>query len=366
MLATKPFSLPLQVSHKAAPVSVQLRKTSTKHDLGLQSRVPRCRLVRASGGKLSPSSSLDAGFSSSIITPKRNWSLKAAAAAATTDDNGGLGAAIKAIKSAIMLWCVNVYLNLFGGEKGLSFLVQKAFPSKMRSIFAGLYECYKQQVIKSFSGDVQKASVKTALIFREMIRAYAGQLLGTPFTFPSYHQAIREGSIDYFQLGNDYVGTLINYDQSVLGQKARWDDVEKKINAGENVILLANHQSEADAAFIPLLTEKTHPGLGEKVIYVAGGRVVDDIMSKPFSMGRNLLCVNSKKHMMEGDRTAKMRQNIRTLKEMERLLKAGGALIWIAPSGGRDRRSEDGILVPDNFDPGLQISPFEGGAAFVA
>lgn len=353
MLATKPISLPLhaQVSQKAVPVSVQLKKRRSEYSFVLQSRVPRCRLARASGGKLSPSCSLDAGFTSPNIRPKRNWSLTAATADATTDNNGGLGAAIKAIKSSIMLWCVNVYLNLFGGEKGLNFLVQRGFPSKMRSIFAGLYECYKQQVIKSLSGNVQKASEKTARIFREMIRAYAGQLLGTPYIFPSYHQAIREGSIDYFQLGNDYVGTLINYDQSVLGQKARWDDVEKKINAGENVILLANHQSEADAAFIPLLTEKSHPGLGEKVIYVAGGRVVDDIMSKPFSMGRNLLCVNSKKHMMEGDRSAKMRQNIRTLKEMERLLQAGGALIWIAPSGGRDRRSPDGTLVPDPFDP---------------
>lgn len=51
-------------------------------------------------------------------------------------------------------------------------------------------------------------------------------------------------------------------------------------------------------------------------------------------------------------RSKKMRANIKTLKEMEKLLKAGGTLLWIAPSGGRDRKSADGVLSPDPFDPG--------------
>jgi glycerol-3-phosphate O-acyltransferase len=63
------------------------------------------------------------------------------------------------------------------------------------------------------------------------------------------------------------------------------------------VVLMGNHQSEGDAAFIPLLTEVSHPGLGEQVTYVAGDRVVTDLLCKPFSMGKNLLCVHSKKHM---------------------------------------------------------------------
>lgn len=46
-----------------------------------------------------------------------------------------------------------------------------------------------------------------------------------------------------------------------------------------------------------------------------------------------------------------MKQNLSTLKEMQNLLNAGGVLIWIAPAGGRDRRKQDGTLVPDNFDP---------------
>ena len=31
---------------------------------------------------------------------------------------------------------------------------------------------------------------------------------------------------------------------------------------------------------------------------MAGDRVINDLLAKPFSMGKNLLCVNSKKHMV--------------------------------------------------------------------
>ena len=67
-----------------------------------------------------------------------------------------------------------------------------------------------------------------------------------------------------------------------------------------------------------------------------------------------MLCVHSKKHMNDDPalKSAKMKQNLNTVKEMGKLLKKGGMLIWIAPAGGRDRRNtETGELVPDKFDP---------------
>ena len=133
----------------------------------------------------------------------------------------------------------------------------------------------------------------------------------------------------------------------------RWTTIQSQIDSGENVILFANHQSEGDAAFIPLFTEVTHPGLGQRVTYVAGDRVVSDLLAKPFSMGKDLLCVHSKKHMNDNpeEKSKKMKQNLATVKEMQRLLNKGGMLIWIAPAGGRDRRQADGTLRPDKFDP---------------
>jgi len=201
-------------------------------------------------------------------------------------------------------------------------------------------------------GDEDRASKAVTSIFKDMIKAYAEQLLGTPYSFPSYHRAIR-APFDYYQMANAYIGSLIDFDRSILRNYSRWSVIQAQLQAGENVILLGNHQSEGDAAFIPLLTEVSHPGLGEKVIYVAGGRVVSDILAKPFSMGKNLLCVVSKKHMGEdpSEKAASMKQNLATLKEMQTLLNKGGALIWIAPAGGRDRRKPDGTLIPDEFDP---------------
>lgn len=243
-----------------------------------------------------------------------------------------------------------IMIDIAPGEPGLR-LLSSLFPGKIRSTFMGLMDSYKEQMLIA-TGDEARASRATTIIFKDMVKAYAGQLLGDPYQFPSYHRAIRS-PFDYFQMANMYIGSLIDFQCSILRHPERWSIIQSQIEKGENVILLANHQSEGDAAFIPLLTEVTHPGLGQKVTYVAGDRVVTDLLAKPFSMGKDLLCVHSKKHMNDipEEKSNKMKQNLSTVKEMQRLLNKGGMLIWIAPAGGRDRRQTDGTLIPGNFDP---------------
>jgi len=120
-------------------------------------------------------------------------------------------------------------------------------------------------------------------------------------------------------------------------------------------VLLANHQTEADPAVFALLLEAKFPGLATDVIYVAGDRVVTDPLCKPFSMGRNLFCVHSKKHMGDDPevKAEKMATNRKTLRAMQNALNEGGKLLWIAPSGGRDRAIDPktGENIPDPFDP---------------
>lgn len=120
-------------------------------------------------------------------------------------------------------------------------------------------------------------------------------------------------------------------------------------------MLLANHQTEADPAVWALLLESRFPALATEVAYVAGDRVVTDPMCIPFSMGRNLFCVHSKKHMddipeLKAEKAAMNRQ---TLRSMSKELSKGGVLLWIAPSGGRDRAisADTGETVPDPLDP---------------
>ena len=59
-------------------------------------------------------------------------------------------------------------------------------------------------------------------------------------------------------------------------------------------------------------------------------------------MGRNLFCVHSKKHLDDVPelKAERMATNRRTLKAMQTGLNEGGKLLWIAPSGGRDRSEE--------------------------
>lgn len=159
-----------------------------------------------------------------------------------------------------------------------------------------------------------------------------------PYTFPSFHQRILE-PYNYFEFGQRYVGTLIDFENSALGHRERWDHAAELLAQGHNVILLANHQTEADPGVFAHMLMSTQPGMAQNVIYVAGDRVVTDPLSKPFSMGRNLFCVHSKKHLDDIPelKASKMDTNRKTLVAMQRALNQGGTLIWIAPSGGRDR-----------------------------
>lgn len=176
-----------------------------------------------------------------------------------------------------------------------------------------------------------------------------------PFEFSPYHKAIRE-PFDYFVFGQEYIRPLIDFRTSYVGNLPLFSEMEEKLHQGENIILMSNHQTEADPAVIALLLESTNPRLAENLIYVAGDRVVTDPLCKPFSMGRNLLCVYSKKHMNDDPKLVEMkkRANTRSLKEMALLLRGGSKIIWIAPSGGRDR--------PDPVTKEWSPAPFDTSA----
>lgn len=86
-----------------------------------------------------------------------------------------------------------------------------------------------------------------------------------------------------------------------------------------------------------LLLEKTHPQLATDVIYVAGDRVVTDPLCKPFSMGRNLFCVHSKKRMDDQPelKAEKQRTNRRTVVEMGKALREVRVLLASADISSR-------------------------------
>ena len=102
-----------------------------------------------------------------------------------------------------------------------------------------------------------------------------------------------------------------------------------------------------------LLLQDHYPMLAEEMIFVAGHRVVTDPFAIPFSMGRNLLCIFSKKHIDNPPEKKHSKQihNKRTMQKMSELLSEGGHSIYVAPSGGRDRMEKNGEIKVAPFDP---------------
>jgi len=186
----------------------------------------------------------------------------------------------------------------------------------------------------------------------EFFLTFVEEQLKTPYSFEPLHQAIRK-PIDYYQFGLDFIKPLIVLKDSTVLNLEVVDEIEKHLQNKENVILLANHQTEPDPQAISILLEKTHPRLAEEMIFVAGHRVTTDPLCIPFSMGRNLLCIYSKKYITHPpEKTAeKQLHNQRTMMCMKELLKEGGKCIYVAPSGGRDRLNSDGIIEIAKFDP---------------
>ncbi|XP_064952033.1 glycerol-3-phosphate acyltransferase, chloroplastic-like isoform X6 [Musa acuminata AAA Group] len=237
-------------------------------------------------------------------------------------------------------------------EELLSCIRKKVEAGKLSSDIATrleeLFYNYRNAVMQS--GD----SSASEIILSNMAVAFDCILLDVenPFNFSPYHKAVRE-PFDYYMFGQNYFHPLVDFRTSYIGNLSLFFDMEKKLKQGHNIVLFSNHQTEADPPLIALLLERTNPYLAEKLVFVAGDRVITDPLSKPFSMGRNLICVYSKKHMHDVPELVEMkrRANTRSLKEMALLLRGGSQIIWIAPSGGRDRPDPlTGKWHPASFD----------------
>ncbi|KAK9928048.1 hypothetical protein M0R45_025202 [Rubus argutus] len=247
------------------------------------------------------------------------------------------------------------FLNVTSEEELLSAIRLETeagrLPSNLASGMEELYQNYKNAILQS--GNPKADEVVLSNMTAALDRIFLD--IEDPFVFSPYHKALRE-PFDYYMFGQNYIRPLVDFRNSYVGNISVFYDMEEKLRQGHNIILISNHQTEADPAVIALLLETTNPHLAEKMTYIAGDRVVTDPLCKPFSIGRNLICVYSKKHMNDVPELAEMKRkaNTRSLKEMALLLRGGSQIIWIAPSGGRDR--------PDPVTGEWYPAPFDASA----
>lgn len=325
---------------------------------GTFTRSPFLLSLKSSSSSFLPFQRLQLFRSTSKRTTSRNFScvflsLKAKAMAEIVQDKeSGVVAAGSGGGGKPEVEHSRTFLEARSEQELLSGIRKEVEAGKLPpNVAAGMevfYQNYRNAVFES--GDPAALEI----VLSNMAVAFDRMLLDVedPFVFQPYHKALRE-PFDYYMFGQNYIRPLIDFKNSYVGNLSLFYEIEEKLNQGHNVVLISNHQTEADPAVIALLLEKTNPHVAESLIYVAGDRVITDPLCKPFSMGRNLLCVYSKKRMFDVPELVQMKRtaNIRSLKEMALLLRGGSKIIWIAPSGGRDR--------PDPLTQERHPAPFD-------
>ncbi len=224
--------------------------------------------------------------------------------------------------------------------------LEASIPEKYREILRQFYKDYIAAAIAS--GEPLPVATAPLVHFLKLV----AEQVAHPYIFPAYHQKVRK-PFDYYQFSIDFILPFVDQERSRVLGLDHLDTISEQLRRGENVILLSNHQTEPDPQLISILLEKTHPAIAEKIIYVAGERVVTDPLAVPFSMGCDLLSIYSKRYIDHPPelKAKKLLHNKNTMEMMSRLLQEGEKIIYVAPSGGRDRRNAEGVVEIAPFDP---------------
>ncbi|XAR70671.1 Glycerol-3-phosphate 1-O-acyltransferase [Bertholletia excelsa] len=287
------------------------------------------------------------------------FSLKSREMAEMVEDKESAGVVVASSsaseRSAMELGHSRTFLDVRGQEDLLSGIKQEAesgnLPSNVAQGMEELYHNYRNAIFQSGIPNADEIVLSNMAVFLDRVL----KDVEDPFVFSPHHMAVRE-PFDYYMFGQNYIRPLVDFRSSYVGNISIFYEMDEKLQQGHNIVLISNHQTEADPAIIALLLEASLPHIAENMTYVAGDRVLTDPLCKPFSMGRNLVCVYSKNHLYDVPELAEMkkRANTRSLKEMALLLRGGSQIIWIAPSGGRDR--------PDPITKEWYPAPFDASS----
>lgn len=227
-----------------------------------------------------------------------------------------------------------------------SFMKQGNIPIPLQTILLGFIKDY-MEVLEKKGGDFNKGKSLLATFIRLI-----EEEIQDPTVFQTYHQRI-DKPFDYYRFGIDLFKPIVVFEESTVKGLNIVDEIVATVNKKENAILLANHQTEPDPQAISMLLDKTHPEFAKEIIFVAGHRVTTDPLAIPFSKGRNLICIFSKKRIEQTpeDKEKKLLHNQKAMLALTELLKEGGKCVYVAPSGGRDRLGPDGNPEVAPFDP---------------
>jgi glycerol-3-phosphate O-acyltransferase len=204
-----------------------------------------------------------------------------------------------------------------------------------------------QKALKHSSSDKSKL-VELFLKYLHFVQ----ESITSPPDFGHIHYA-EHYPIDYYEFAKNFIRPLIDEEHSIILGKEHLKEISEAIDRRENVILLANHQTEIDPQIMSILLDPINERLSSSMFFLAGHRVTTDPLAIPFSRGTNILPIHSKKYIDSPPelRTEKLQHNAKTLSLVSELLNEGGACIYVAASNGRDRADESGQATVSPFDP---------------
>lgn len=253
---------------------------------------------------------------------------------------------------------------LDAAQSKLKATIPEAYHEKMLPLLAHFVSEYMAASQQAYGAGNEQECRPDVVAGRVLTAISYGLQYGTgdhKYQFDVSHNGLRgdaateEGNeVDFYAFGCDFFRPVMDLAQSEFQGLEHMEQIKEQLAAGENVVLFANHQSEADPQVVSAGLEVCgYAEQAEQMVYVAGHKVTTDPLAVPFSMGRNLICIHSKKHIDVDpeSKPMKQRQNMRAIGSMLERLKAGGCLLWVAPSGGRDRRDLETGTVP--------IAPFD-------
>eukprot|EP00529_Nitzschia_sp_RCC80_P024092 CAMPEP_0113452346 /NCGR_PEP_ID=MMETSP0014_2-20120614/6799_1 /TAXON_ID=2857 /ORGANISM="Nitzschia sp." /LENGTH=440 /DNA_ID=CAMNT_0000343715 /DNA_START=191 /DNA_END=1513 /DNA_ORIENTATION=+ /assembly_acc=CAM_ASM_000159 len=252
-------------------------------------------------------------------------------------------------------------------KKSIAAFIEKTQPELIKPLnhFCTEYMTASQASYLKYKDDDAKPDKALQRILEGVQYGYKFGMGPDKYTFGVTHDALRgdpdteDGNeLDYYKWGCDFFRQFMDKDKSAIEGLDNLKKAMDQAAAGENVVFFANHQSEADPQVMSMMLEKAgYEDEASKIVYVAGHKVTTDPLAIPFSMGRNLICIHSKKYVDSDPDTkgVKNRQNLAAMGGMLEKLKKGGCLLWVAPSGGRDRRDVETGKTP--------IAPFDSKTA---
>lgn len=220
-----------------------------------------------------------------------------------------------------------------------------SIPEKYVGLLKGFFTDYKASL--AGTGASQEEVGNRFSTFLEHVRTQCIE----PYIFQPFHAAVK-APFNYYQFGVDFFKPLIDVPHSTIVGMEIIEEIVRSLRRGENAIFFANHQSEADPQAMSVLLDEHFPHFAENLIFVAGERVITDPLAVPLSLGRNLLCIYSKRYIDQPPelKVKKQHHNRRTMELMSELLSEGGKAIYVAPSGGRDRANKRGHVKVAPFD----------------